>query len=320
VIVGKLDLSDDLAEDVNIENLEEIKGGLTLNGACGGGCSDPEKGRFNISMPNLTAVGGPLIINDAPNLVNLLLPKLETIRGPLKIRNPTTTLIDITDLKFVESLLLDTPKLKNLSLSGLEGPHNESLVNFHVSLINVGQIESLDGIFKNPIDPIRTNETDFYESLYLNAMSVPHIKNLTFGWKYIHRIEVTIPDFTLIFGGPKSKQVYMDQFLLTNGNIKRSETLERLGVKSFNVESGDREKLHLDMEFLSQLRVTNVNKALSITNSPTAESWEDFVLIVEGPNIPQFPSQPKDSGDRKWHWPEPVEYIGFNGDVDQEFV
>ncbi|KAI9150602.1 hypothetical protein HJFPF1_10377 [Paramyrothecium foliicola] len=323
VIDGDLVLAENITESVHIEDLKEIKGSLTLEGRRWD-AAQPEERSFNITMPDLAQIGGALDIDPYPRLERLVLSKLETVRGRVGLNNPTVEFVDITNLKFIQSFSLSTPGLETLLLSGLEGPYEGSDSNFHIYLSNVGQVDSLDGIFKNPIDPYFFLGEPGLEgpNLVIASDSFPNVKAITFGWKRIARIESYRDDLTITFGGPKSKSVEIEELRLENGTqMRRAETVERLKVGYLSITENNVAEISLDVDEASSVRVQRCDRLRSLTISAAAKKWEDTQIDVSDNPLLSLSLTSEEYGARIWHWPEnAVNRVLLSGNMTHELI
>lgn len=322
---GNLILDHDLSETINLDGLEVIKGTIAHNGcdAFDTECQIPDP--FNITSSTLREIHGSIDFWYFQGLQALVLPKLESVNGTVSLKRlHNVTHLDFTDLRWIGNFILETERLESLLLEGLEGFHDRGWGNGGVELWNAGKIESVDGFFKNAIDPMLRGFWTEGSGMYFYANTIPNVRTITFGWTRLPSLTFSGNDLTVILGGPNTTEQHFERLELRSGikTLERGSAVKNLTVEQFDVTESD-DIVHLTLAFdqATEVSIGPSNNLETLELPSEAKSWRNFDLYVAGSSSPKLNLTEYRDGRQVWYWPEEtMERIWLSGNFTTKFV
>lgn len=316
---GNLILAEDLAETINLDGLEVINGNVSHSSSCEDfyePCVIPEA--FNISSSTLREIDGSVSFWYFHGLQAINLPKLERLQGTLSLaRLHNVTILDLTSLKRVGFIILETTRLETLLIDGLEGFLDRGWGDGGVEIWDAGQVESVDGFFKNPIDPTMREGLGLTTTINLNSNSVPNVRNITVGWTRLKSLTVSGNDISLTLGGSETESMHVESLNLGSGvhTLKRGSAMENLLVDTFTMTAQEDgfEVLTLPFDQLSHLDLGLNHGLKTIEMSELVEQWNDTAIYIRANNN-------LDLAEAQWYWPRSVTDLILSANLTSDFL
>ena len=331
VIQGDLTFVGTISESINLDGVETVLGGILHDGACGRTDDEcPHVQPFTISSSTLTTVNQTINFRYFPGLEKLILPNLTTVNSGLMLKRlHDLTHLDITGLSYVGWVLLETTSLKTLLLDGLKG-FTGTGSNGYVSLWDAGQVESVDGFFKNPIDPVFYPETSQDSSLSTNAAVIPNVRKITIGWTRIPKLSLSGQNLTVVLGGPSTKSMEIDMFEVGGGvvDLQRSPELKNLTLTTFSMDN-NRNMTHLKADFdqVANFAVYGHPSLRTLELPPQAVNWANLSMrLTQDPSGPlnfssEYTVDASGQKQRTWYWPEKdMREVVVHGNIATDFL
>jgi hypothetical protein len=307
VIEGNLQLRNDVSETINLDGIEVIKGSITHSGCDERDFEDPEEcvypQAFNLTSNTLREINGDIDFYYFQGLDRIEFPELEIVNKTVSLqRLHNVTHIDFTSLKWVGYFSLETRKLETLLLEGLEGFLDRGWGHGGVQLQDAGQVESVDGFFKNAIDPIHQEreETSPGTSMHIYNQAIPNVRSVTFGWTRCPEVGFGGENLTVTLGGADTKEQQIGELKLGLGvvELRRGSAVENLTVGSLEMQSQEgMVDLALPFDQISKIRLSNVTMLETVEFPEEAENWK-----LSNFDIYNCPSL--SVADSTWHWPK----------------
>ncbi|KAK5634237.1 hypothetical protein RRF57_009951 [Xylaria bambusicola] len=335
ILDGSITLPSNLSESINLDGLEEISGDFMMKffyyDHSGSSTYEPYYGpSYEISSSTLQTVGGGISFGlgstglthpddyQAPSLGNISFPSLMNVSAGVQIGAPNLTHIDLTDLEYFTFFSLSTPRLEQLQLRRVKGLNDHVRWLNRVSLESIGNVESIDGLFSEPIDQTSSNpahddgiwqEIDFgkqpshhYPNNYPYGTSAngpaPGLRALTIGWEQLSSISFTDMNLTLTLGGTMTEAMTIGNMVLERGNynLKRGPAVKNITVLVFSA-GNDFKNTHLVLPFDEVNEVYIASAQLqSVTLPQQAENWTRPVFELRAPSL-------RLDSSTTWHWP-----------------
>ncbi|CAG9983366.1 unnamed protein product, partial [Clonostachys byssicola] len=300
VVGGDLKFAWNLSESIDLDGLEGVNGSVKLT-TCDDKCDDitiPPP--FNISSPTLKRINGSLSFSSFYGLEKLILPNLNNVNQSVSLLDlDNATHIDLTRLATVGGFALGAKRLEELKLDGLRNLTDSSTGN--ITVYDVGTIQSVDGIYENPIEGLQLGEAN----VTLNRNYTGSVKNVTFGWTRVHDLLVESgAGISVTLGGPSSESVEIDYLKLGKGvvGLERGSQMKNLTVKKFQSDSMNITSLKLDFDQASEIAIVGTSlKSVEIPSE--AENWKNLNLTISTVPLFEFGSKSAD-GSQAWHWPK----------------
>jgi hypothetical protein len=294
---------------------------------------DPEKcpplSPFNFSSSTLNTINSSFTIAGARGLEAVILPNLTTVYWDLQLSGlPDILHLDFTNLTTLRTIYLDLPSLKTIDMNGLQSfTPRVGFFGNPISFDDVGDIESVDAFFKNPISlPLRDGELI---SVTLNGSAMRNVKEVTLGWERIDSLYIS-GNVNLTFGGPDTSSMNITNIWLqagSNGNLERSSKLENLTVGTVggdpveSPQSPDYEILSLPFHQLSHLELSEWKYLRSIELPPEAEDWKNFGFFVHNCDRLNLTSEYNADNKKTWYWPKySMSQVFIFGNVSTAFL
>lgn len=328
-IHGDLTLAASFNENINLDGLKYVRGSFTHEQCSwemtpGNACPKPPA--LNISSTTLEGINGSFFLDGTGGLETLSFPKLRYVGKLLDLLAiDDLQHVDFTSLESVDRLYWNTKNLKTLKMNGLwsigEGVYGEDTLQFKT----VGQVESVDGFFKNPVHP----EYDSGAVVHLDVDWMPKVGHVTVGWEFIDALNIDVKALDVTLGGPETTKMEIRSIGLGRGdiNIKRATTLEDLWVGTFNVNATGSsrgpsiEHLSLPFDHLGGLYIWSWDNLRSIQLPPEAKNWKGFSLWVKDCDNLDFGSHHNAKNQTVWYWPtDGLWDLVIRGSVSNEFL
>lgn len=333
VIQGDLVFADTLSESINLDGVETVLGGIRHDGSCGRISGCPYVSPFTISSSTLTRVNQTMYFWYFPGLEKLILPSLVTVDGGFMLKRlHNLTHLDITGLSYVGWVVLETPRLKTLLLDGLKG-FTGIEGNGDVGIWDAGEIESVDGFFRNPIDPYPyfTPPGSAVESgLGITGSAIPNVREVNIGWTRISTLTISGKNLTVVLGGPSTKSMEIGKLELMSGvtDLKRSPGLKNLTLTTFFMENNpNMTHLRADFDQVANFTVYAYDSLRALEFPPQAVNWVNLSLhLNHGRSSPLNLSSEHTvdaSGQRRktWYWPErDMREVVIRGNLATDFL
>ncbi|KAI9158006.1 hypothetical protein HJFPF1_05991 [Paramyrothecium foliicola] len=334
VVGGRVSIPSSYTGEINLDGVEAIRGGLIYNGCPpedieNGGCRRvrPEPRPFTISSDTLREVRHLSLW--APNgLSRVVLPNLRAVNGTVAVRQALHLVeLDLTGLKYISGFTLEAPRLETFKLDGLEGftKPADSNVKPTVNLVDIGSVTSVDGLYKNPLDPLQLGE--WYGPVRLAPGQ--NLTNVTLGWTRLPELVVDHGEdesLTVTLGGPNTTSMHIETLsLIQNGRFKRAPTLESLTVGKF--EAGAEEwyfphRLDLPFDNASDIHIQFYFDAFEpryVTLPPQAVDWPEPAIWIQGYEGLQLQSLFDSEGRQTWYWPRSMKSLFIGAAMSNEF-
>lgn len=335
VITGNLVFDDFFNETVNLDGIEVVEGNVRHDtwadyiDACDEPRPEPCPPSFSISSSTLRHVNGSFRFWGFPGLDKLILPKLNRVGGYFGLqRMHELTTLDITSLEYIEGFILEAISLDTFSLEGLKEFTGE--FEAEAQVYGGRAVENVDGVFKNPLDPFKGNNTPYeywIQSRMGTSVNLPNLKNLTFGWKNVPELYVYTHSsgFGITLGGPNSTDMDIGSLKMGYGagSLARGPNVKNLIVRNLELtDSTKMEQLDLPFDQIYSLLISNSTALKRIVLPPMAENWKNFSIIVsQSPNINLTTELGGPAGERTWYWPnEEMGGIILQGNISNEFL
>lgn len=326
-ITGDLVLAPNFSESINLDGIETILGDLKHSGCEVGfkACVIPPL--FGISSSTLQTINGSLDVWYFPGLEKLLLPKLARVKGGVSLKRAhNLTTLDLTNLQYVQYVVLDLASLKTLQLDGLKGFTGPS--NGDIALWNVGQVDNVDGFFKNPLDPILSPTNSQEAGSTIGGYGIPNVRKLTLGWKRFTTLTVSGNDITVTLGGPNTTAMEIDTLKLLSGvvGIQRGEQMNNLTVGKLSVYSNDNiTELKANFDRLTSLELLFSSQLKTIILPSAAEQWQNYSLSVSGCSSLNLSSEYTVDGSgqrtKTWYWPKgDIQSVNIDANLSNDFL
>lgn len=323
-IGGDLEIMRNIPGNVDLDGLEVLRGSLFHHGCAyvtRSECyKEPRPKPMNISMPSLREIHGQWDFATPAEVVGLILPKLKTVSGAIFLWSRGVEFIDITELERVASFVLDAPNLETLLLDGIKGPSKGSENGFFVRFQHAGQIKSVDGFFKHPINILHNDEYD--SRMILDDSNIPNVKKINFQWARVQELVLGGVNKTLVFGGSQTNSIELDRLLLQASTyLEYDDALEHLIVKDFEMYESDARNLSLRIEEATNISIYSCDRLESITLYPTARTWKNLNLAIENSDSLRLSLKPDGKSQTTWYWPEgDVDTIDIQADIADDFL
>lgn len=339
VVEGDVVVHGDLSGELNLDGLEAVRGSLRfqrfefgLGEGLGVGLG------YNLSSSTLKVINGSLDIYSSSDIQSIILPALNFVNRSVFVTGKNLTYLDLTNLEYVGNILFSTPLLKTLKMDGLKD--FTGYLNFTQSRIftfsSVGEVESLDPFFKYPIEPLTLDgsRSGVYD-IELDYESTPRVKEITFGWNWMHGIIIKDKDLSITFGGPETSSMEIDSLQARGGsiNITRSTGLDSLKVGELILQGAssldeprprtrpDMSPLELPFDELTMLHIFGVGELRSIELPPEAENWKNVSLEINDCSNLNMTSEQNAQGETAWYWPRhDMDLLSIYGNMTDEFL
>ncbi|KAI0502745.1 hypothetical protein F5B22DRAFT_632209 [Xylaria bambusicola] len=336
ILDGSITLPGNLSESINLDGLEEIRGDFTMEFSYSGDSGysiqyEPYYGpSYEISSSTLQTVGGVVQFGlgstglaypedyQAPSLGNVSFPSLMNISAGVEIAAPNLTHIDLTSLQYFTFFSLSTPQLAQLQLRHVKGLNDNIHWLNNVGLESIGNVESLDGLFSEPIDQTSSNllhDDGIWQTVYFGKQPphhypnnypygtsangpAPSLRNLTIGWEQLQSTRFTDMNLTLTLGGTMTESMTIKIMVLERGNYKlqRGPAVKHLAVLAFRADNDfDNTDLVLPFDQVDEVYI-NSTELQSITLPQEAENWTRPIFELHAPKL-------RLDSSTTWHWP-----------------
>jgi hypothetical protein len=304
VIEGDLNIVAHDSETINLDGLEEIRGSLVIRDS-----SDQTSPLFNISSSTLKSIGGRLDAFLFPTVEKIILPNLANVTGSVSFEKMDhLTHIDLTSLQYLGSFTLSVETLEEFKLDGFQG-FTGANGNGYVSISSAGNVTSLDGLFKNPVD---VSNLDTLPEVYVS--DIPKVTQLTFGWKQVGHLEICsqgctiweeLSTLTLTLGGPSSESVEIGHLELRNGpaQLERGSQTKNLTVTFLESMNDHIKDMKLQFDHASEIKVRG-DRLESLEFPVEAEQWNNVSISIWLVNNLDLMSAFNSEGTQTWFWPQ----------------
>lgn len=305
VIEGNVHLKTDVSETINLDGIETIKGSLTHSGCdewvYGGGCDIPDP--FNLTSNTLREINGDIDFWYFNGLDRIDFPELVVVNKTVSLRRlHNVTHIDFEKLKWVGYFSLETQSLETLRLEGLEGFLDRGWGHGGVTITDAGSVESVDGFFKNAIDPMHEERLkgNPYTNMIIDSGAIPNVRSLTFGWTRYPHVAFAGENLTVTLGGADTEEQVIGELELRLGvtEFRRGSAMKNLTVDRLVMQSqAGMEDLVLPFDQISDIDLSNVTTLRTLELPEKAEGWNLSSFGIW--NCPSLLV-----GDSTWHWPK----------------
>ena len=331
MIQGDLTFEEGFSETINLDGIEAVEGTIAHSGCIllrADDCTVPEP--FTISSSTLTTVNGSVHLVSFHGLKSLALPNLTTVQGGAMFqRMNNLTDLDLTQLSYVGSVILEAERLQTLRIDGLKGFTGDQSGNGngYVTIWNAGEVESVDGFFKNPIDSMFAEYDPVEFQLSFGANSIPKVRKLTIGWTKVTGVSIAGDDLTVILGGSSTKSMEIETLKLGIGvsGLERSSNLENLTATTLLMDSSDLVELTIPFDRLATFSARNLGKLRTIELPQQATNWANLSLTTFNCSALNLTSEyAEDSTGEKrqtWYWPEKdMRRVDLSGQISNDFL
>lgn len=312
---GNIELAEGISETINLDGLEVINGDI-LHTGCGlySHCVVPDA--FNLSSTTLQHVNGSIYFWYLKGLKGLSLPALEYIGEWLDLGvADNVTHIDLTNLKRVSNIILDAERLEEFRLDGLEEFNYKGHGDSGVTIRNAGQIDSLDGFFKNALDP-KGGRDQWAEGsgIYITEYAIPNVRHVTFGWTRVQSFTIGGTDLTITFGGPDTEDQFIENMKVLNGvqALRRGSAVRNLTIGEFDMIEPGMVDLALPFDQVSSVSV-GCNNLQTIELPSEAQQWNVTSLDIWSCLL-------LDLNVHEWYWPRSLERLTLAANLTNEFL
>lgn len=187
-------------------------------------------------------------------------------------------------MAYTGDFFLDAPALERLDLNGLRGFTKSQ---GYIAILDAGSIDSLDGFFKNPIQPY--SETS-YPSVEVHL--TPNIRNLTVGWTHVSEMRISGKNLGLnvTLGHPSTKSMYIEEMDISGGiGLHRNSELQTLTVKVLSIQYDKFLGVSVEKLIIPFDNVSTVDIPGSGVPTPglpaEAEHWSNTSLTIYAPSV-----------------------------------
>ena len=330
VLEGDLTLEYGISESINLDSLEEVEGSILHEGCSlfgtqvayeNGWCEVPPA--FEIRSTTLKQVGGSIWFSRFPGLDKVTFPNLDTVNGSISLNGVNNlTYLDLTNLKRIRSFTLHAERLETFKLDGLESfTEGKGMISSRVHLGDIGMVESVDGLFENPLDPMSQGRWTGEDGQSFYGRRMSHVRSLTFGWRRINALKLTGENLTVTLGGPSTESMEIENLEVRDGvaELRRNPQLRNLTIGAFELGFNNSiTDLELPFDQLSSIAIYGTESLRSITLPPEAENWNwngqnQGLTITNTPNLELSPDT--------WHWPKSdISRVLIIANISNEFL
>lgn len=206
---------------------------------------------------------------------------------------------------------METRKLKTLLLDGLKGFTRQGGMTGFAQIWDAGAVESIDGFFKNPLNPISDPLTSLGTGISLSAYAIPNVRNVTIGWTNTTEINVAGVNLTVILGGPSTESMEIGKLDLREGIVgfKRNPKLKNLTATTFEFSNNNELKdLSVSFDRLANFTAINSDSLRSIEFPMAAEGWQNLGMHISDCSAlnlsSEYATDSTGESRRTWYWPQ----------------
>ncbi|KAI1299603.1 hypothetical protein F5Y03DRAFT_249083 [Xylaria venustula] len=346
VLDGSITLPGNLSESINLDGIEEITGDFMMDFDQHLYSARYYGPPYEISSSTLKTVGGQIYFGlldyllaypedyQAPSLGNVSFPSVMNISAGLQIAAPNVTYIDLTNLQYFTFFALATPRLEELKLTSIKGFNDNFHYVHNIDLESIGNIESIDGLFSEPVNQTSPrnddmiwqninfgNQTDSIDYVYNRTMTrypystyangtAPNLRNLSIGWEHIDTASFINMNLTLTLGATMTESMKIKYMDLQRGvyNLERNRSVQNLTVGSFNARNDfNNTDLVLPFDQVEEVHISSTYLR-SVTIPQQAENWARPVFELHATNL-------RLDNSTTWHWPLKFESLVIEAGV-----